>query len=146
MVWYWCIKRYSKRWRALKKIYDSGKTLTKAILNKQKFCSKKLLILRKKLSLEAKIRTILLNTEKLEYLGMPFEEEKKFKISWKEKGVVYFDLKDFLNSADLLLQKVSCREIECEINMTEEFYKQIRKECVSFVLKWRQYWLSMMLH
>lgn len=74
--------------------------MTKAILNKQKFCSKKLLILRKKLSLEAKIRTILLNTEILEYLGMPFKEEKKFKISLKEKGVVYFDLKDFLNSAE----------------------------------------------
>ena len=109
--------------------------MTKAILNKQKFCSKKLLILRKKLALEAKIRTILLKTEKLEYLGMPFKGEKKFKISLKEKGVVYFDLKDFLNSADLLLQKVSCREIKCEINMTEEFYKQIRKECGSFVLK-----------
>ena len=68
-----------------------GKTLTKTILNNQKFCSKKFLILRKKLCLEEKIRTILLNTGKV---------EKKFKISLKEKGVVYFDLKDFLNSAE----------------------------------------------
>ena len=67
-----------------------GKTLTKAILNNQKICSKKFLILRKKISLEEKIRTILLNTGK---------GEKTFKISLKEKGVVYFDLKDFLNSA-----------------------------------------------
>ena len=68
-----------------------GKTLTKTILNNQKFCSKNFLILRKKLSPEEKIRTILLSTGKV---------EKKFKISLKEKGVVYFDLKDFLNSAE----------------------------------------------
>ena len=68
-----------------------GKTLTNTILNNQKFCSKKFLIFRKKLSLEEKIRTISLNTGKV---------ENKFKISLKEKGVVYFDLKDFLNSAE----------------------------------------------
>ena len=61
-----------------------GKTLTKTILNNQKFCSKKFLTLRKKLSLEEKIRTILLSTDKHEYLGMPFKGEKKFKISIKE--------------------------------------------------------------
>ena len=73
---------------------------------------------------------------------MPYKEKRQSKISLKNNGVAAFNSKNnasnlcrfFSNLAYSLLKKLPRLKNKFGIKTTDEYYKQIRKECVDFVL------------
>ena len=78
----------------------------------------------------------------LKTVVMPCKERRQSKIL-KKNGVVALNLKDnarnfckfSINLAYSLLKKPPRIKIKFEIKITEEYYKQMRKECEEFVLQ-----------